>query len=986
MAFNPIHSFRKHQKVFLAALTIMTMFIFIFQFSATSGGDFFSEITRIIAGRSARDTVATIYGQDVRAPEIEQLQRQRQLANDYIFNAIALGHQATIKKVETELLPPIKDDETVSKTVNQVVTNWKMAFDPSSTANQRNPQFAIYEYYSNLRQYVNVLKSMAALLDAKDKRTLAGLVRQLGDVVEQDMIIVPMTLRQQGPPPMYFGNGSTNSVKDLVDFKIWLHKADELGIQLTKGDIGQLLKKEARGELTKDDDVKIIRFLRGRYKFATTEMVQQAISNEFRVRLAQAAVMGYDARPRPDQDPMTMMMDPEGRSGRSNLPEVSGAVTPYDAYSFFKEHRSESIVAVLPIPVNHKGLLAKVGEPTDAQLLALFDKYKSRESTPDSDKPGFKQPPRVSVEWIGAKADSPFYQEQAKKLSEVTPAVRQAAFALAAGSADAGVSGPALLAAPLAVDVPLVLRHERERGYGPSPWMRVPSRLDNETMKPLDANVHRAENVAALWGQALGAAGSQGTVLTAPLAQQAGAIARDVKERTRLWSDLFLAGTVTGTNPLPFIPAALVYAEVPKSEILPLETVRDYLKEQEREELARRLVSRNMLKIRSDLEELREDADTLRKKLNAVRPVAVASLLGQTLGDAASAMPNLSAAVSYAELVAAEEYKINGRDGAEMFLAATSSPLTPAVLVARQQSLPQELARAYIDRAISEYGLAHGGTEKPRDREDIAKDEGLKTLKESYLRFGREKEFPQKFFSPDGPYVMQRMPQNPHARGMEQEDINQWSFDRQPILYWKTSETPARVPTFGEAYERVKERWKFDKARALARAEAERLAVEARKVKGDADRFLKDGSAFSGDMFMLPNVSRLERPRPAFMTQQSASAPYKRYKIPEDKIEHPTGDFLEQILALKNAGDVIVLHDRAQANYYVVAFMAKMPGSFFEEYTQHSRELLTYLENENHLRQRYREEIVKQLQQEARLKINEDLARDFDKRNSEDER
>ena len=57
------------------------------------------------------------------------------------------------------------------------------------------------------------------------------------------------------------------------------------------------------------------------------------------------------------------------------------------------------------------------------------------------------------------------------------------------------------------------------------------------------------------------------------------------------------------------------------------------------------------------------------------------------------------------------------------------------------------------------------------------------------------------------------------------------------------------VPAFAEAKPKVEEAWRFEKARKLAEEEAEKVAAEARKSKGDADRVLKDGSPHSGKVF-----------------------------------------------------------------------------------------------------------------------------------------
>ena len=60
-------------------------------------------------------------------------------------------------------------------------------------------------------------------------------------------------------------------------------------------------------------------------------------------------------------------------------------------------------------------LIAQVKDkPSEADLQALFDKYKDQEYAPDKDTPGFKQPRRMRLEWISASPDSEYYRKQAR--------------------------------------------------------------------------------------------------------------------------------------------------------------------------------------------------------------------------------------------------------------------------------------------------------------------------------------------------------------------------------------------------------------------------------------------------------------------------------------------------------------------------------------------------------------------------------------------
>ena len=96
--------------------------------------------------------------------------------------------------------------------------------------------------------------------------------------------------------------------------------------------------------------------------------------------------------------------------------------TPYEFWQFYKENRTENVVAVLPIPARHKDFMSKVGQPTEKDLQDLFEKYKDVEYLAGSDTPGFKVPPRIEVEWINARADSEKYRQKAARASTLTTA------------------------------------------------------------------------------------------------------------------------------------------------------------------------------------------------------------------------------------------------------------------------------------------------------------------------------------------------------------------------------------------------------------------------------------------------------------------------------------------------------------------------------------------------------------------------------------
>src|SRR5882724_2502867 len=100
MAFNPFHTFRKHQKTMFAGLTIVCMLTFVLS-SGLGRGDFFSYVTDRIGYRSVqeKDKAALLYGQVVSSQDVNDLQRQRTLANVYMRTAIYVAHNVVVGNI-----------------------------------------------------------------------------------------------------------------------------------------------------------------------------------------------------------------------------------------------------------------------------------------------------------------------------------------------------------------------------------------------------------------------------------------------------------------------------------------------------------------------------------------------------------------------------------------------------------------------------------------------------------------------------------------------------------------------------------------------------------------------------------------------------------------------------------------------------------------------------------------------------------------------
>jgi hypothetical protein len=77
--------------------------------------------------------------------------------------------------------------------------------------------------------------------------------------------------------------------------------------------------------------------------------------------------------------------------------------TPAERWDYFRRLERQATAQVLPVPVAE--FTEEVGNPSDAELQALFEKYKQQFPSPESPEPGFRQPYRAKFQYFKADAD-----------------------------------------------------------------------------------------------------------------------------------------------------------------------------------------------------------------------------------------------------------------------------------------------------------------------------------------------------------------------------------------------------------------------------------------------------------------------------------------------------------------------------------------------------------------------------------------------------
>lgn len=722
--------------------------------------------------------------------------------------------------------------------------------------------------------------------------------------------------------PLYFGGNL--KTEGLIDFLIWQHQADKLGIKLSAADVGKEVNRLTNNRLSPDrrDSGRVEQMIKERYPQGYSgDMLLTALAQEFRAQMAQAAIMGTEP---------------------ATLGRIPDPITPDEFWSYYKDNLTRLDIRLFPVKA--EDFLAQVKEqPTDKELRDLYAKNKDREYSPDSKEPGFKLPRRVQVEWISGKSDSPYYKKAAVELRTLVQITQQVGFGAANLPGAPGIAPALEQSITAGIDPLVVAEYNRNRmnTWGPylapsysRPWWQQAAFSFHDT------NVNLADNIATAVGS--------GAMPMSPVAAVAGLMGNvsyhEIADRAQRGSTWLLAGA--GPTPLTScLAASAVGGELtPTSEFLPISLFREQLKEQILKFLAQDLLAANLKAITKEIESRPRPAD--KEKTDKEK---------------------------------ADKEK--------------------------QDKQNQESNDA-IARMVKQYDLQTGKTTEVRDqfRNKIADDPGLQPLYDAYKKYRdpEGKRFADLFFNPDskGPFVVERFPFNRFGRP---DDDSEWRSAPEPFIFWKTADQPARTAPFDDpdVKKDVERAWRMQKARELAKKDAESLATKAQEEKGDVKKLR--------DFAVRNKMAIIDLPPIAKMNQKSSGRPdiayfYQPPEIPEAKVPNadkkPTSlleaqqlagkpsEFATKLLALqdKAKGDTLVLHDYPEAVFYVAVLVDKQPPTMDEFFTVYRdaatdavrrNEFLQDFERER--KARYTEEVLKLLRVEAKVKIEPKAIKDMDR-------
>ncbi len=594
MAFNPFHRFRKHQKAFFAVLTIICMITFVFQFGA---GDPFTRIMNWFGYYGHKgDVVATLYGDKVYQRDMDILNRQRRLAQEFLTYAVASLTEAVQELQKQQAAASSPDRRTTDAPPPLPIDVQNIPLDFLT----RNNSFRQLPREDHFRRALSDLRAIreAALVPTVQKNS-----KQL-DALQVLATAVAFEAWTQAPehrPNEYFFGGGPRT-DELLDFLIWKHQADRLGITLTEADVVREFNRTGGGRNVLSPDEPFERNLLVRQfvkpdrerqgtRQATAKDILDALREEFRVQLAKEVLLGH------------------GSGVRAYLNEAEPvrltptAATPDEFLAYYREHRTTLKVAVLPLDV--ADFTSKVsGQPSEQDLENRYETYKDRVPKPDERTPGFMEPRRIRVQYASASPESPFYVAEAKKMAKALavysdPAASAALRVAAAANPYAAGGWPAWLSAAALPHVFDPLLREYEGYLSQEEAQASTDRAIGFDLRDRGPVKGKPTLYASLIGQFLGAG------LTATATPMAGASIlpglEALYQRTtlRAFGSAVLAGGSGSPLTALALPVPFTHAPLSRTAVQPL------LVERFEKDLAQRLLDDNIRTLYEQLEKLR---------------------------------------------------------------------------------------------------------------------------------------------------------------------------------------------------------------------------------------------------------------------------------------------------------------------------------------------------------------------------------------------
>jgi hypothetical protein len=667
---------------------------------------------------------------------------------------------------------------------------------------------------------------------------------------------------RQALPPTVLPEVDQESDRGLLDFAILLKKADQLGIKLSPDGVRELVRRETGGRLSREENAAIERVLRRDSRF-------EGMTGEW---LIDAIGNEYRARMAFDamigQSAANAIDRQMGRVDRgvATLGAMPGAVTPYEFWEFFKDRTSEHSYSTLE--VNAESFVDQVkGQPTPRERVDLFNRHKGDVPDPARPTPGFKDPRKLKIEFTTLDATAP-------RVTQAIPKVQAASVVLSglAGPMSVGGNGVTALfqaAHPgLSETLPIRETVSTRMQANLAPYRDI----ERWEFNPRDTSIYRPEPIVSALGVLAG--GPDVATLTAATAAVHQQVHR-IEMRTRI--PILMQSVLTPFNPTlanAIGMPAFAYAHNPKMppESLYMAAATEDARKQQR----RNLFRADVRELEEKLRELTKDADPFALK------VADKAKIEKAFADA--------------------------RKHLEEWLKARG--LTPA-------GTPEP---------IDKFAVAGAPALKPLNDKAEPELDGTNSLADRLFR-----SFDGRFIGRSGqinstqPFDPFWFPAEPAGMDSDKPTHFVWVSQDVETKVYNSLENADRL-TNGEMTKRVDRAWRLERAKELAKAEADRLAEQVKGIAKAAptnpsgvERQLKDLAAEK--KLRLFEIERLAALRFQHEATQARMGGYEPPQVERKLVLYPTPDFADKLLALRKEplGAVTVLNDAPKVRYYVAA-------------------------------------------------------------------
>jgi hypothetical protein len=862
MAFNPFNFFRKNQKILFALLTIMVMFMFVLS-SGLGRSDFFQWFPEWLGQqRGARgETVALVNGRKLTTGQLAELSQLRVKANEFMSAMAARASENIAKTIDDATNKADRESSQILlRNLLQSRQGGYLSMQDQQQlmmmqiqGQQVSPATIINARINEIGRQNQILTGLlsAAITKPEDKE-LANYARALINLDATRMF-----------SPTYFGTVPIGETRNSFEFELWKRKADKLGITISPADAEQLVYGELLGKVGEADWKELQRELQGRDARFTGSALRQMLADEFRVRLAQMAVIGN-----------------LGGRGDTSIMANQSAASPYEVFQFYRQECDEAVYAVVSVPAEN--FLAEVkGEPSEAELRELFAKHRVQEPNPTLERPGFKEPRKLKLEWLQAKGDEPFYQAAAKDALPKAELQARLAGLLASPIGPAGVmpvfAGPALLS--IKPESVLTSAYDSYK-FGADFNIRSGWDLSFFPSRPdvTDEHAFRPTNLASLAGVMAGSLMGFGTPSAGPIMMLERARVEERNAKAKAQGMLFLVPVPGSVSPLG--GAVALAARMPQP--LPLAVLRPEAEKKVRDRLARQICFNDLTKFQTELANLGKGIDK-------------------------------SSAKDYLEKFIKERGFTRGesKEFRDTFALSNDPGLTPLVDIFKK-------------RVGDKANLAFFGASFFNDTDFRGQQRPATT-----------------YYTPDS-YPPRSLDEQSFvgsqlADAPTEPAVLVWRTAEEPALEPKNYDDP-------KVRAKVVAAWKRIKARELAKAKADDLAKQAANFGSNAEviraKLIDAQAAMKAavkDKEAMDRVKYFEFDRVAPLVAgqmfQPGRAPVESFRVtPNENIPYPTVEMTVELLKNreKDVPTAVVLADQPKDNYYVAVLTQKFDRKPFE--------------------------------------------------------